>query len=279
MGYGVSFGAVSVLNAVPTGIGATIGIDLKTEALFERKGNGRTAGTEKTNPGFFELLEICVSAAYRIAGEKEPENWTLSVTSEIPPSAGLKSSSSVCNAVILSVLDELNFRTDPITFLKAGTECARRAGVSVTGAFDDACGCHFGGYVMTDNGSNEIIFLRDFPEYDVVIRVPPRTAERNPELLRAAAAGQAKALALAETDPFEALTLNGRFVAETLGLDNRFAENALRHGALAAGISGFGPATAVILEKDTAESFMKETESKDVIVTKTRKLCESEKAP
>ena len=34
-GIGVSYGAVSVMNAIPCGIGSTIGIDLKTEAVFD----------------------------------------------------------------------------------------------------------------------------------------------------------------------------------------------------------------------------------------------------
>lgn len=277
MGYGVSFGAVSVLNAIPTGIGATIGIDLKTEAVFETGGNGKITGTEKTRPGYRKLLTLCVEAAYRIAGEPEPDNWTLSLTSEIPPSKGLKSSSSVCNAVIFSVLDELDVCVDELTVLKAGVDCARRGGVTVTGAFDDACGCHFGGYVMTDNRKDEILFLKDFPECDVVLHVPPYVSERNPDLLKAIAAEQAEAVALAETDPFAALTLNGKLVAKALGINNGVAETSLRYGALAAGISGSGPATAVLLEKDTAENFMKKTGLRSTIVTKTRKPYETKR--
>ena len=33
-GKGVSYGAVSVMNAIPCGIGSTIGIDLRTEATI-----------------------------------------------------------------------------------------------------------------------------------------------------------------------------------------------------------------------------------------------------
>lgn len=34
-GTGISHGAISVMNAIPFGVGATIGIDLKTEAVFD----------------------------------------------------------------------------------------------------------------------------------------------------------------------------------------------------------------------------------------------------
>ncbi len=277
MGYGVSFGAVSVLNAIPAGIGATVGIDLKTEAVFEQEGNGKITGTEKTRPDYRNLLMLCVEAAYRIAEKKEPENWTLSLTSEIPPSKGLKSSSSVCNAVMFSVLDELGHHTDELTVLKAGVDCARRGGVTVTGAFDDACGCHFGGYVMTDNEKDEILFLKDFPECDVVLHVPPYVSERDPDLLKTIATEQSEAVALAETDPFAALTLNGKLVAKALGINNGIAETSLRYGALAAGISGSGPATAILLERNTAESFIERTGLRSTIVAKTRKRYETKR--
>jgi shikimate kinase len=59
---------------------------------------------------------------------------------------------------------------------------------------------------------------------------------------------------IAETDYLKAITLNGRLIAEVTGTDNSIAEKALEAGALAAGISGTGPAIAVIAKKGHGKS-------------------------
>ena len=68
------------------------------------------------------------------------------------------------------------------------------------------------------------------------------------------------------------MTLNGRIIAKASGIDNSVAEMAMKAGALAAGISGSGPSTAILLEYNGTEKFLKQTGLENVIVTKTRKL-------
>ncbi len=277
MATGISWGAVSVINAMPGGVGATMGTMLTTRSDFAPGGEGRKVEIVN-DPGESTLLaELCVSAAYRAVGTEEPECWHLRTLSETPPSRGLKSSSSACNSIITAVFAELGFVTDPLTVIKIGVECARAAKVTRTGSFDDACGCQYGGLVMTDNKTDSIIFIEDIPKYDVVLHIPDRkirkeTIDLGP--LRRAAEAQKGAIAIARTDPLTAMTLNGRIIAEASGLDNSVAEMSLKAGALGAGISGSGPSTAILLKRGTAGSFLRDTGLEHVIVTETRRLNE-----
>ncbi|MGE0015700.1 MAG: shikimate kinase [Candidatus Methanomethylophilaceae archaeon] len=277
MATGISWGAVSVINAMPGGVGATMGTMLTTRSDFTPHGEGRKVDIVN-DPGESTLLaELCVSAAYRAAGTVEPECWYLRTFSETPPSRGLKSSSSACNSIIAAVFAELGFVTDPLTLVKIGVDCARKAKVTRTGSFDDACGCQYGGLVMTDNKTDSIIFIEDIPKYDVVLHIPDPKIRKDTidlEPLRRVAEAQRKAIDLARTDPLAAMTLNGRIIAEASGLDNSVAEMSLKAGALGAGISGSGPSTAILLKRGTAGSFLRDTGLEHVIVTETRRLNE-----
>lgn len=275
MGKGISWGAVSVINAMPCGIGAVIGTELGTRSEFVPDGDSRVVKIMNDDSEPTLLAELCVSASYEVAGIEEPEGWCLTTCSDIPPSRGLKSSSSACNSIISAVFDEIGYKSDPMDIIKLGVECAKRAKVTRTGSFDDACGCHYGGFVITDNRIDEILLIQDFPMYDVVVHIPKlkiRKESLDLDALKRVADEQRGVIELSKTDPLKAMTLNGRIIAKASKLDNSVADAALEAGALAAGISGSGPATAIILEHGRAYEFLEETGLEDTIVTKTRKL-------
>ncbi len=247
-GIGRSHGAVSVMNAIPCGIGSTIGIGLKTEARFEPA--DKTIVTLNDRPGMDDsLVRMCVSRALEAIGE--PENgYSLGVSTQIPPSMGLKSSSSVCNAVIASVLDYYKEEMDRLDMIRLGVECAKACGVTITGAFDDACGCGLGGLVVTDNSKNELLYRLEVPEYDVVICLPDRMIPKSKvpvDRYRSLREEYEALVPKIREGYLEVLTANGAFVEGIVG-SLGIADRALEMGALAAGITGTGPATAVIAD-------------------------------
>lgn len=276
MSIGISWGAVSVINAMPCGIGAVIGTELTTRSEFiPGKGSEKTVDITNDPSEPTLLAELCVAAAYAEAGIDEPEIWHLRTVSEIPPSRGLKSSSSAANSILSAVFDELGYSIDTLTMIKLGVDCAKRAGVTKTGSFDDACGCHFGGFTITNNTDNEVILMEDFPVHDVILHIPEikiRKSGLDMDALAAVADKQKGVIKLSETDPLGALTENGRLIAEASELDNAIAEEALAAGALAAGITGSGPATAIVVENGGAREFVERTGLENVIFTKTRNL-------
>ena len=58
MGSGTSHGAITILNAIPTGIGATIGVNLLTRAEFVPGGHG--VSIELSRDIDTHLAETCV---------------------------------------------------------------------------------------------------------------------------------------------------------------------------------------------------------------------------
>jgi shikimate kinase len=138
--------------------------------------------------------------------------------------------------------------------VNAGVDASVWAGVTVTGAFDDAAACYLGGAVVADNRQRRILARgRLDPSLSVVIHVPERriskshvkgldfgpARERSEEALRLALAGEYA----------KAMELNSRACSEVLGLSEDVAEAARAKGAVASGISGTGPATVVLARR------------------------------
>ncbi len=218
------------------------------------------------------MARLCVSAAYSRMGVPEPQGWDLEIFSQIPVSRGLKSSSSACNSILSAVFDGNDFEIGTMEMIRMGVTCARSAGVTVTGSFDDACGCHLGGFVMTDNAKDRLILHRNIGAHDVVIYVPDNKIRKKglqTDALKASAQVIRKAISDSRTDPFSAMTLNGRTIASASGIDDSWAETALMHGALGAGVSGSGPAVASVFSRGKAKEFI-ETHGNECIKTRTR---------
>lgn len=268
-GIGESHGCISVMNGIVSGKGAVIGIDLLTEAAYDERGTEpyvKVIGEETDD----NLARICVRRTLERIGRNPNVDYHLTIRSQIPPSRGLKSSSSVCNAVIKAVLDAYHVDMDALEMIKLGVECAKEAKVTVTGSFDDACGCEFGGYILTDNYDNRILKREPFGDYDVIICSPEYTKRKvPPEEYRAAAGEMAEIRKIAETDVLKALTMNGRLIANITGEGTEIIDLALDAGALAAGISGTGPAVAVVCEKGRGKDIAEKLPC-NTIITETR---------
>ena len=270
-GSGTSHGAVSVMNAIPCGIGSTIGIDLRTDVVIEDSDRQEviTIDRPKVRP---TLAETCVRRAREAIGQDTDGGYRLVIRTEIPPSMGLKSSSSVSNAVISAVLDAYGEKMEKIDIIKLGVECAKECKVTITGAFDDACGCGLGGLVITDNTKNELILRKGIPDYDVVICVPDDAIPKSKvpvERYRGLSDVYKGMVPRIEDDYLKVLTENGRYVEDIIERSNGSARKAMEEGALAAGITGTGPATAVIVEKGDGKR-MAEVLGCRTIISRTR---------
>ena len=255
--HGKSYGAVSVINAIPCGIGATMGISLETNVTYSEGGEGRDIEIVGAKNMSKAMARICVKKTLERIRADRSIPYSLTIDSQIPPSRGLKSSSSVCNAIISAVLQEHGAEMDTIEMIRLGVECAREAKVTVTGSFDDACGCHLGGLVFTDNRKDMLLSRTEVPSYDAVLMIPKETIEKKTISVAKYAAKRDEMQRIIETakeDPLAALTANGRVVADVIGMDNSLAERALELGALAAGVTGTGPAVAVIAERGRGKS-------------------------
>ncbi len=169
------------------------------------------------------------------------------VDSEIPESRGLKSSSAVANAVVLASARALGLELEPLQIIGIGIEAALEAKVTLTGAFDDACASFFGGIVVTDNAARKIAKVDQFPGNLVaVIQIPRRRITKSSLAAKdfsgiRARIEEAYRLALVG-EYFRALELNSAAYAPILEVDETPAKRARAAGAIAAGITGAGPA-------------------------------------
>ena len=108
-GIGESHGCISVINGIVNGKAAVLGINLLTEASYTETGIEqyvKVIGSEDTDDN---LVRICVRRTLERIGVDPGAGYHVMIKSQIPPSRGLKSSSSVCNAVIKAVLDAHSF--------------------------------------------------------------------------------------------------------------------------------------------------------------------------
>jgi len=280
----ISHGAITVINAIPCGVGAAVGVDLVTRSEFAAGGAGRSVRIINDPGEDTRMAEICVKRTFEHLNICEPEGWSLSVDSEIPVSRGLKSSSSACNSIISSVGGWISKehgtgfgdgKEDILEMIRLGVRCAKEAGVTVTGAFDDACACHLGGFVITDNERNSLIAHKDAERYDVILLVPEdriRKPSIDRQMFRDLSERMRGVIRTAENDWLSALTENGGLIAKVLGIDDMIAEDAMRMGALAAGVSGTGPAVSVVVGRGEGISFLKDLahDGYETIVTRTR---------
>ena len=256
------------MNAIPCGIGSTIGIELTTDVEFSD--SDTTTITLVDRPDIdTELVRTCVKRTFESIGQ-EPIDYSLKVISKIPPSVGLKSSSSVCNATISAVLDALGERMETLDIIRLGVRCARECNVTVTGSFDDACGCEYGGLVITDNRNDDIIGRIRIPEYDVIICLPKSLKKKIPKEKYTVLSDTFQAMVPSiGSDYLNVLTENGRHISRIIGDTSNLAESALKAGALAAGVSGTGPAIAALTEKGKGKEIADRFCS-DYILTRTR---------
>lgn len=251
----VMHGAVSIVNAIATGRGATLGISLQVEAVIEA-----TAGTGI----YYENKESSLSARLiRSVIEKAvPKNdlqnskLTISLKSEIPSGYGLKSSSAISSIVSLACAKLFKPQINDLEVLRHGVEASIESRVSVTGAFDDACACYFGGFVVTDNYNQKIVKSEKASEdLSAVIFIPRSRKRGNIRKLKVLDGVFAQACTLASnSDYWNAMLLNGLATSTILHSDPRILANAVEAGALAASVSGNGPSVAAIAKKENVSS-------------------------
>ena len=151
------------------------------------------------------------------------------------------------------VPDSLDDFLEPLQIINIGVEAALEAKVTITGAFDDACASFFGGIVVTDNKARKIMKVDRFPEGLMAVAQIPRRVITKPSLAAKdfspirSKVDEAYELAL-RGEYFRALELNSAAYAPVLDIDEAPARRARAAGAMAAGVTGAGPAILALVK-------------------------------
>jgi shikimate kinase len=249
-------GAISIVNAIATGKGSALGISLKVTAEAElQKGHGLKFITGRNDDGLIKNI-IQKTISKKIV---EGNMISIKVDSEIPIGYGLKSSSAVSNAVALACSQMASeAEIDDYVILDAATRSSLESKVSVTGAYDDASACYFGGFTVTDNYSRQIIRMERAPEnLYAIIMLPTNSSRGDIYRLRNLSDLFTDAFRLAETGQYwKAMKLNGVLASAALSSNYAPMLDAMDHGAISASISGNGPSIAAVGYKDTIEQIV-----------------------
>lgn len=251
-------GAISLVNAIATQKGATLGISLNVEATVEvTPGKGITISSENKSLSS-RLINKTVE---KIVSKKDLEEnkITIILDSEIPTGYGLKSSSAISSAVALACAKIFKPKLTDQQILLAGVDASIESKVSITGAYDDACSCFYGGFNVTDNAKKKRIQFEKGPSNLIVVIFIPKNRKRgNLKQLNILSSIFNTAWELAKkTDYWDAMTINGLATESILNSDTRIVTNLIEKGALSASISGNGPAIAAITKKENEANIKK----------------------
>jgi shikimate kinase len=263
-GQARSHGAVSILNALSTGKGGALSIDLWTSAKVTlHSGTGGISGFISSHPNeSTKLVVTTVKKTLEHYGYRDKVKGEVITSSNIPLAVGLKSSSAAVNATTLATASALGMAPDDDLLLNIGIDAAMEAGASITGAFDDSFASYYGGAVLTDNKRRLVEKKIEIPsKLRVVILVPPRKRyTQSVDQSKFSTITRLAELAYQEAYNrhfWDALTINGLACASVLGEDPKPALAALEAGALGAGLSGKGPAVAAIIEESKVDNVTK----------------------
>jgi shikimate kinase len=238
-----AWAGISVVNALPTGLGATAAISLRVEVTI----SSTCRGTEAKS----KLVETILHYFESRYGVQRP---CIEIESQVPQGSGLKSSSAVAVALIKALVRSFGAYEPDIPRLAA--ELSRIAGVSFTGALDDATAAYYGGVAVTDNTNMRVVRVFDFGSDLIAVVLIPRTVKRPSisleEMRRYSSMFYTAFERAIEGDVLKAMTLNGIAIAKILYPQlEELVLKAIKLNALAAGVSGNGPSVfAVCREGD-----------------------------
>jgi len=251
-------GAVSLVNAIATQKGATLGIELKVDAIIETS-PGKGIFIQSENKSLSSRL--INKTIEKILSKKEIEENKIDVTlnSEIPTGYGLKSSSAISTAVALACSKIFKPKLTDKQILLAGVEASLESKVSITGAYDDACSCYYGGFNVTDNFKKKRICSEKAPTNLIAVIFIPKNRKRgNLKNLKILSNVFESAWELAKkANYWNAMNINGLATATLLNSDPNTIINLLEKGAYGASVSGNGPAIAAITKKENESNIKK----------------------
>lgn len=251
-------GAVSLVSAIANKKGATVGISLKVEAIVETS-EGKGIIIQSENKSLSSRLINKTIEKIVTKKDLEKNKITVTLTSEIPTGYGLKSSSAISSAVALACAKIFKPKLTDQQILLAGIDASIETKVSITGAYDDACSCYYGGVNITDNAKKNRTYFEKAPSNLIAVIFIPKNRKRgNLKKLKILSPIFNNAWELAKNKKYwEAMTMNGLATSSILNSDPKIIVDLIEKGALGASVSGNGPSIAAIVKKENESNVKK----------------------
>ena len=264
-------GAISIVSAIASGKGAALGITPKVEVIMESMpGSGISIKSDSQSIS----SKLITRTIEKIVSKKQLSETKLNLllNSEIPTGYGLKSSSAISSVVALATAKLFKQKIDDSKILLAGVNASIETKVSLTGAYDDACACYYGGFMVTDNYKRKIISSKKAPtNLKVVIFIPKSRKRGNIKKLKTLNIVFERAWNFAKNEDYwNAMILNGFATSSILNSDPKLITQLVEKGAIGASISGNGPSVAVVTKQSNISRIKKVFSSLEGRVTVTQ---------
>lgn len=194
-------------------------------------------------------------AVRRLGGDPDEYSGAIQMATATPTGVGLKTSSSSSVAIALATFSALSRTSyEPRDILDCSVSASLEAGVSVTGALDDAASCLLGGVNFADNSRRRILSSAKLgSRLKVVIKVPKAKSQRHSVSLATVRRFSSVAESIfrigRKGNIWRAMTLNGLLYSSIYDYAPSDAFEALEAGAVGAGLSGTGPAVAAVFDR------------------------------
>jgi shikimate kinase len=263
-------GAISLVNAIATGNGATLGIDTFVKTRLEVKEGTGIYITADNKTISSKLINKVIENS---VPKRQLQNTKLELDfkSNIPTGYGLKSSSAISTAVTMACSKAFKRKFTDKEILGIGVKSSLQTKVSITGAFDDACGCYYGGFNVTNNYKRNLVLRCPAPtNLQAIIFLPKSRKRGNIKKLKNFKPAFEKAWELAKNSDFwNALILNGLATSSILNTNPKLILRLMEKGAIGASISGNGPSIVAITKKGNNSNIKKEFSSLegDIIIS------------
>ena len=282
LGKGMAHGACSLLHAAALGYGASIALDLPvTVRLLDRPSKRDVNDPDQL---LKHILQQWLDDGHPLPEGFTTEDLHWGVNSKIPQKQGLKSSAAICVAAFraLSKATEVELGDADIVGLSGRAQLA--AGVSMTGSIDDAWACATPGWKLVDPQApveEGVLLQGDGPTHEdwtvlLLIRGEREHILTFDDFEPHLGAFQQALTALQEGKELVALTWNGRGMVGALkDIEGRkMANDSFVNSARAAGLSGSGPAVAIVVSNQFQPTIERITSwynmrYKDVSILKT----------
>ena len=258
----VVHGAVSLVNAIATGNGAAVGIDTFVKTTLEvKEGTGIHITSDNKTISSRLINKVIQNSVPKKQLEKT--RLELDFQSNIPTGYGLKSSSAISTAVSMVCSKAFQRKFTDKKILKIGVESSIQTKVSLTGAYDDACACYYGGFNVTNNYKRSLVLRRPAPNnLQAIIFLPKSRKRGNLKKLKNFKPAFEKAWELAKNgDYWNASILNGIATSSILNSNPELIFKLIEKGAIGATISGNGPSIMAITKKGHNSNIKKEFSS------------------
>jgi len=270
LGSGRANGAISILHALGTGRGCSVGIQLETEVqiIDER------SEVNDDRHGLLDSVESC----WRGEGLPIPDEFGWKIESTVPIGQGLKSSSALSCAAFraLNSYAWTGLSNSEIADLAAKSQLMSNC--AITGSMDDNWASLEPGWKLVDPtmGASDSIIIQGTMDDSLSVIVCLR-GQRSVEISQTRFSEQhqifERSLAsIMSGSALDSLSSNGMAVSAATGDHEalRISNLCIASGAIASGISGSGPAIAIVCFDEDTESISGIIEDRGIITVHTR---------